>query len=1383
MKENDKLVKNIFKSHYNFHASVGVDFVKSDAGHISQVSADYQGRVLYELLQNAFDRAENKIIVKVIGNSLFVANDGKKFSYNSKHDYKGGGNKGEKFERHDFQSLCSISTSNKTANKSIGNKGVGFKSVYALGRYANIHTKGSIDASKQNTNVSFRLYDIFDNKNDIPSILDTDYKEQLAETIESIQREFPSRGVPGYYYPIQLENNVKVFDQFNKDIVTIIEVPFKSKEEVNKLVSEIKDIHFSFVGLKYAKTFDIKFETEENTFSKNNNTKDNTLFSTFLKAEKIQELAKKAGITITKPQVAIKFKEEPTGLFYNYLPTRKASPFKYVDFHADFHTTVDRKDINFDGDKIGAYNSALLQACVELYFTVLNSYSDTNCKLNTQYILKPTFKLNTFNWNYIKINNNANIYQTTRRLFKVDDAINKGNKGNNKHYVQFVNLFLSISEKYFKRAYNTEIYNTFFTNIIEFINSFTNNHKKTHSRSDEFKAELFNALKNIDSKILPEISFKETKEIFYRKNGDNALKLPQSISIKITDFEIKDNFTKKVLEIKDFTDSNELLKHFKQCSQKGEINKNSISEEQQQEILQSCYTLYSSKRDNTFLSTHRYTTIFTTNLRDRNSISNQANFSISTLFLKTNNGKYKPAQLCIKTELDLSFLDFINSEDIDNWLRFIGVSTETTYRFVDGNIYNKLKEGVDYLPQILLKEQNNDRITEALLESVCIVNTKNELTHPAIINNNNYSFLKNIQGNKLKPELDNLLVKKYDSFPSKYISLLKNVLERNLLLHQKSILQFYQNIFEVFAKNNWYLIHQNNTLYWVENKDFYILSNKSDFDLCTDKFSSKPILGYYLGKSSIVKDKTITPTKGEIKFLEKTEDIDIKNTILERLPFILINLSHSKNSEVNYLSEETNLSNLQIRFEKTSIYKCASLEQSMDYSPLGHDMSLKAYAYNNNELFLSERATSSQRAQAICDYFFNNLNIKDQVELILFHKNLDNLKKETDSNELDRINRKWKPNYQEKFIAFQKDVLSIYGLKLEGNEAWYTYSKEHRNEFLIKLDENEKLSELESTINKLKNKYEGYFDTFKLEIDYTHINNDIILLTDYYKSARCRNELKTNLEILIKKGQKKVLGIEPQIEKLKGECPEIVKTSTSKEVLSSKIDELHSIQDIEDIYKKIKTENKKQIKQNNLDTSNKNNSEIEINPKQIIFQGGSDSSKNGNNLEVTGASGEVEVLICLINDFIKLDIEDRKKGLEAIKIELHNHTKNNSFDEFAERCLGVVKDDDKLSKALIPLLYVAKKYKYANFDLITYKNNKATLIEVKTTNSIKNKRFFISIAEVNTARRHLNYEIVRVTPQAIIFIGNPIKKIDQNILEIKTTGFTLKPRNYELIIS
>ncbi|MCL7765064.1 DUF3883 domain-containing protein [Polaribacter sp. Z014] len=1382
MNNLEKDINKVFQNHYDFHRSIGADFVKSDSGHINQVSADYQGRVLYELLQNAFDRAEKKIIVKVIGKSLFVANDGKRFTYNAEHDYINGGRVGEKFERCDFQSLCSISTSNKTANESIGNKGVGFKSVYALGRYANIYTKGIINPSteKKEAEIAFRLYDIFDDVDTIPNDFIEEIKKHITKAIGDVKREFSDRGLPGYYFPLQLnEENNKVFNNFDKDIVTIIEVPFQSKDEVDKLLNEIESIHFGFVGLKYENDFDIKFETEESSFIKNTSTTDETLFSAKLDTAKMQLLAEKAGVNIKEPEVAIKFKNEPSGLFYNYLPTKKESPFKYVDFHADFHTTVDRKDINFDGDKVGAYNRALLEACVELYFKMINNSLSINkqVSLNLRYIIGPgdIVGLKEFNWHLLESNNAYKIFKTVKSILSIW----------NYEYDKASNLLANLALQFFNNKREIKEHEVFFKTITDFINYFSRDDGDRWKWPDLFKECLAGKLLNENVQFLPGINLKEGDIIIYQKNEDKKIELPDSIPIKITNFDIKDFKIKDKLTIKDYTQSNEILKYFRQCSFSGVYSRETIGEENQKHILKSCYELYLSKDKKKYLSSHRYATAFTTDLRKQNSTSNQANFNISTLFLKQIDGKYKPAQLCKKTELDLEFLDFLEASEVDNWLRFMGVSTETNTRFLDLNIYNQLGDGVRQLPKLLTKGEHKEEVSGKLLENVRILNSNKKLTHPSVINDNNYSFLENISNNKLKPELDNLLVKNYNDFPNQYLKILRERLEPLLATNKKSIIQFYQNVFEVFALQDWYLVIKNNKLKWIQEDNFHILSNKVDFELCAKQFPSKAILAYYSGKlKESLKEKLVKLTKGKIKSSNVKINLDLKSILVERLPFILINLSYSKNSESDYLSENANLSTLQMKFESMSIYECAMLTQELNFEKLGSDVSPKSYAYNENELFISSTSTKSQQIQGVCDFLFNNISIKDQVELIVFHKELDELRKETDIVELGVINRKWKPDYQEKYVEFQTKILSFYNRNLDSNVFWYKYNEEEQNEFLIELDKANKINELESLILQSINEYEDYFDGFQLEIDYSHIIVDIAFIQAYIDSAPLEEKFEKKLLGLIRKAEKRTLGIEDEIRELKSDFPHIFVVNGNENELKTKQDEINNVQKIENIYAKLKLGRVKFLEHNNLVGANKTNIILPINSKQIIFQGTADKSENNLQLEITGACGEVEVLICLINEFIQLNKEERKKGIKAIKDELSKHMRDTSFfDKYAEDCIEVIEDTAKLSKALIPLFFVSRKYKYANFDLITYRKGSPTLIEVKTTSNMKSKSFFISIAEVNKARVHPNYEIVRVTPKSIIFMGNPIKKISKKIQEIQTDGFTLTPRNFELIIN
>lgn len=75
------LEEKIFENHYNYYKNVGVETIKQQAGQVEQVSKDYEGRVIFELLQNAFDKAKKNILVEVQGDSMYIANDGTKFTY------------------------------------------------------------------------------------------------------------------------------------------------------------------------------------------------------------------------------------------------------------------------------------------------------------------------------------------------------------------------------------------------------------------------------------------------------------------------------------------------------------------------------------------------------------------------------------------------------------------------------------------------------------------------------------------------------------------------------------------------------------------------------------------------------------------------------------------------------------------------------------------------------------------------------------------------------------------------------------------------------------------------------------------------------------------------------------------------------------------------------------------------------------------------------------------------------------------------------------------------------------------------------------------------------------------------------------------------------
>ena len=133
--EADLLVWKL--SHRKAKEALGVDeLAKRLAGIVrltGQIERDYAGRFLIELIQNAFDAhaqgAAGKIHVLLdpaegTNGTLYVANTGKPFDYA------------------DVQAISELAQSTKDPDKGIGNKGVGFKSVFLVSDGPEIYSMG-----------------------------------------------------------------------------------------------------------------------------------------------------------------------------------------------------------------------------------------------------------------------------------------------------------------------------------------------------------------------------------------------------------------------------------------------------------------------------------------------------------------------------------------------------------------------------------------------------------------------------------------------------------------------------------------------------------------------------------------------------------------------------------------------------------------------------------------------------------------------------------------------------------------------------------------------------------------------------------------------------------------------------------------------------------------------------------------------------------------------------------------------------------------------------------------------------------------------------------------------------------------------------------------
>ena len=129
-------VRALMIAHVADHRAAKDTFRLRDLGAEIATVRTYAGRVVYELVQNALDRAEELIIVRWIpskngGGSLLVGNDGRPISAYPAPRVKDA-------RLSDFHALLSMHTSPKSAAESVGNKGLGFRSVFHTSRVVEV---------------------------------------------------------------------------------------------------------------------------------------------------------------------------------------------------------------------------------------------------------------------------------------------------------------------------------------------------------------------------------------------------------------------------------------------------------------------------------------------------------------------------------------------------------------------------------------------------------------------------------------------------------------------------------------------------------------------------------------------------------------------------------------------------------------------------------------------------------------------------------------------------------------------------------------------------------------------------------------------------------------------------------------------------------------------------------------------------------------------------------------------------------------------------------------------------------------------------------------------------------------------------------------------
>ncbi|MEM8521313.1 hypothetical protein [Flavobacterium sp. PL12] len=285
----------------------------SGYGQENQTVADYNGRQILELMQNADDAQSDCIYIELdtTNKVLSIANNGTAFSLEG------------------IESLMYTGLSSKNKVEFIGNKGLGFRSILNWVHQVSILTKEvSFRFSK---NYSEQYYDKFIAVKDV-------VKERIEKEIEAKKLAVGEKPVAALAFPEIIPEQLgdfvtKVVLDCKEEMATIDEQIATIKEETLLFLPHIKKIIVVKDGINTVdlnKTLDIAHEININE----------TNWNCYRSTE--QHYDEKVKF---KYAIAWKDNWEVEGFFFNYFPTDVTTALPCI-IHATFDLTNNRKEIN-----------------------------------------------------------------------------------------------------------------------------------------------------------------------------------------------------------------------------------------------------------------------------------------------------------------------------------------------------------------------------------------------------------------------------------------------------------------------------------------------------------------------------------------------------------------------------------------------------------------------------------------------------------------------------------------------------------------------------------------------------------------------------------------------------------------------------------------------------------------------------------------------------------------------------------------------------------------------------------------------------------------------------------------------------------------------------
>ncbi len=320
-------IKLLLEHHLGEHRRLPESARTRDLGAEQALVQDYSGRVVYELLQNALDRSRDRILIQwdPEARCLEVANDGQPVSAYA----------GQSPRRSDFHALLSLHSSTKSAKESVGNKGVGFRSVFAAAPEVEVWSR-----TAEGSWWGLRMC----------------HPSQLQPVPDV---EWMNLDVASFYAPQWLEDTTSDRLADYQTVVRLVDVRPERAHVLEQTVRDLMQVPMRFLEDRAPKPegLSIRLVLGENTLEHR-------------LVESAQEIAvsepvmlpvsdtvqRDTGLDLDRAEVrvmACSVFEDPTtqenerrhqGLYWSYLPTEQEAGFG-VDIHADFYLSNSRRSL------------------------------------------------------------------------------------------------------------------------------------------------------------------------------------------------------------------------------------------------------------------------------------------------------------------------------------------------------------------------------------------------------------------------------------------------------------------------------------------------------------------------------------------------------------------------------------------------------------------------------------------------------------------------------------------------------------------------------------------------------------------------------------------------------------------------------------------------------------------------------------------------------------------------------------------------------------------------------------------------------------------------------------------------------------------------------